>query len=168
MEAHRPLQRPVAFLTAFALTAGILLWGWSYVSGYYLAALVSLVNYALSLAGTPLALQGRQLSGQTVAYPGIAGGVALFLATPSRPLTWKLRWLAASVIALALLHVSLLFVEAQVAALQHAAGAVGVPRHSWTSALGHAVQLWRDWGAPGIALLIWFYAAHSATDQRHP
>ena len=162
MDAHRALGRPAAFLAAFTLIAGILLWVWSYLSGYYLAALVSLVNYALSLAGTPLALQGPQLTGQNIAYPGMAGGVALFLATHSHPITWKLRWLAALLIVLSLLNVSLLFAEAQVTTLQHVNRALALPRHHWSATLGHAVGLWKTWGTPGIVLLVWFFAAQQS------
>ena len=190
MDSLRPLLRPAVFLAAFTLTAGIVLWMWSSVSGYYLAALVSLVNYGLSLAGTPLALQEPDLGPQTIAYPGMAGGVALLLATPSRPVAWKLRWLAALLIVLSLLHVSLLFAEAQVASLQHQDRALAVQRHtphnhgtspaetgprpnrqvtgrrSW-AVVGHAVGLLEVWGTPGMVLLVWFFAA-SPSRPEHP
>ncbi|MFC1526480.1 hypothetical protein ACFL6X_06695 [Candidatus Latescibacterota bacterium] len=159
------IRRPGLFLACFAVSAALLLVAWSHLSGHYLAALIWVVNSALNLSGTPLSLPLPQLSGNEMVYPGLAGGVALFVATP-RSLRWKARWLAVLLVALCLLHASQLYLGAWMAVAQNAARLQGVETSSAVGLLSYLGELSETWGTVAGVLLLWFMAIGGLGDHR--
>lgn len=153
MDLGRSLPRPALFLGAFTPAAGLLLWAWSYVSGLYLAALTAAVNHLLLLTGAPLALQVPSLSGSGMAYPGIAGGIALFAVTPSRSAGWRLRWLVLLAGLLGALHTAVFYLDAQLAMAQHAGSGSPI-----TAFLAHVAEMSKSWGTSTLVLATWFRA----------
>lgn len=153
MDTGRLLPSPGRFLGAFTLATGLLLLAWSHVSGFYLAGLTALVNRVLELVGVSLALQAPFLGRAEMAYPGIAGGIALFAVTPRRPVRWKLGWVGLLVVLLGALHSALLGSEALLAVAQHTGRAA-----AGTAILSHFVPLCKSWGTVTLVLLVWFRA----------
>ena len=156
----RPLRRPILFLATFVPVAGVLMVGWGYLSGHYLAVLTWLVNAALHLGGIEVTLQVPRFGLHEMVYPEIAGGVALFAVTPGRSPGWRLRWLAVLVLLLGALHTSLLYLEVWTA--------VGSPLHRGAAAaslLERGVEIGRLWGTPVLVLLIWFRAVRQEPES---
>jgi hypothetical protein len=145
------LRRPGRFLLAFAATTAALLAVWQLVAGYYLAALVWATNQVLAASGGSLGLRLPPNSGE-VAYPVMAGAVALFAVTPGRTVAWKLKWLAGLTAGLFLLHGFLLCEE-----LRAALGGVAVDGAAGAShaGLGH---LFRTNLTLVAVALTWFVA----------
>ena len=158
MAAMRPLRRPILFLATFVPVAGVLMVGWGYLSGHYLAALTWLVNIALSLGGMEVTLQVPRLGLHEMVYPEMAGGIALFAVTPGRSPGWRLRWLAALVLLLGALHTSLLYLEVWTAVGSSLGGGA-------TALLARGVEICRIWGTPVLVLLIWFHAVRQEPES---
>ena len=83
------LEKPAAFLALFSLSALGLLPIWIYLSPHYLAGITAVVNLGLHSAGIASQFRLQDFTGGEVFLPGIVGGAALFVATPSRSIHWK-------------------------------------------------------------------------------
>ena len=91
------VERPLSFFALFALATLLLLPLWNELGAWYMTAVVVLVNSASAWTGLPPEFQFGAPPGQEAINPGIAAGMALFIATPKRSVCWKLAWIIALV-----------------------------------------------------------------------
>jgi len=91
------VERPLSFFALFALATLLLLPLWNELGAWYMTAVVVLVNNASAWTGLPPEFQFGALPGQEAINPGVAAGMALFIATPKRSVRWKLAWIIALV-----------------------------------------------------------------------
>jgi len=179
MNRFQPLEKPLAFLGVFCLAALLLLPVWIYASRLYMAGSIALVNACTHWAGLPAAFQLPSQGGGEVTNPSIVAGVALFIATPHRPLSWKAGWTAGLIALFWCLHSLLLILQVQVAfshALQQIppaqarllADRVLLPalRGDYLPSLVDGCE---RWAFPVLAPLLWFVAArHPASTEVTP
>jgi len=170
MEGLQPLKRPFLFLSVFCLVACLLLPVWTWLSKYYLAALLALVDVAAQCAGVSAQIQLQPLAGDDVFTPSIVAGVALFIATPDRSCHWKLRWIVRLAVLFAIGHAVLLFVQVQIA-FAHTMGPAR-PAHGLVlqrlllpllqgTFLQRLVDTCYCWIYPVLDTLVWFAAVQS-------
>lgn len=160
------LSSPAAFVTRFIAVVFPLLLVWGSVSKYYLATLISLVNFGSRLVGMPPQLQLPPFAGQDIVFTGVVGGIALFAVTPDRPFVWKLRWIARLLALLWMAHLVVLFLQVHVVYSQitehlhrqQNPHSLSMMPAVYRTCTGHLIEFWRYWGSAVLSLLVWFAA----------
>ena len=160
------LPRPATFIARYVAALFLLLMLWGAISGYYLNALIALVNVATSLAGMPSQLQLPRFAGHDVVFTGVVGGIALFAVTPDRPMVWKLRWFALLVGLLSAAHLLVLFLQMHLVYLEildHQdhdlpSQSLSAIRAAYRFSAGYLIEFWRRWGSAVLSLLLWLGA----------
>ena len=152
MSPLRP-GRPVALLARFGLAAVPLLYFWSHLSRFYLDAVVAATGRLLGVTGVSVAMNPPAAGTQEMAYPVVAGAVALFAVAPGRRLAWKARWLGGLLVGLFALHVALLWGVACVAVAGSGpvSGASAAARGAVASALAALPPAWVTVAVPVAA-----------------
>lgn len=178
------LKKAAGFLARFLGAAVGLFLLWAFLSELYLSSLVAVYNslggpaakfavHGGSLAVVYSGLQAEplilQLQGHDVFYMNLLVATGLLLATPSGPWRRRIVWLAGILGVTWLAHLASLgmgtrlvvwdFVDALGAAQAQALGpAVEAAYPRDTEAVARLIfDLWRTWGRPTLALLVWFY-----------
>ena len=161
--------RPGLFLVTFALLAAAVLPAWQALGPVYGHGLTWLVRSGCSLLGLPISLGATSGSAEMI-NPGLVAGIALFGATPSRDLAWKLKWIGGLVLVLTFAHAVLLVaqVHATIAVMIAAADS----SRAWLSTAATAQGLpgilhnaWY-WISPMVIAGLWFTASRDSADRR--
>lgn len=138
------LRRPGLFFGLFALVTALSLPVWDVLSSYYMHGVVWLVNGGLSLLAPAIRLPTTLV--RDGVYPGIAGAIALFAVTPHRSWRWKMRWIAALMGVMLLVHAGVLLAQA-LHAVQGTTAADSTP-----------LRLLGTWGTSVLVIWAWFIA----------
>ena len=135
------IRSPCRFLCEFLLVGAFLLLGWTYVSDLYLESLLGGVNLGLWFTNTSISLRSGESFTQGVACPDVVAAAALFAASSSRSLRWRLLGVAVSVSILWVLQGALIVLELHLV--------------NWQMAGHELVPLIRDWSGPALVLMVW-------------
>ncbi|MEE2657336.1 MAG: hypothetical protein VX733_02450 [Candidatus Latescibacterota bacterium] len=135
------IRSPRQFLCEFLLAGAFLLVGWTYVSDLYLESLLGGVNLGLWFTNASIYLRSGEPFGQGVACPEVIAAAALFTASSSRSLRWRLRGVVVSVSILWFLQAGLIVLELHLVTRQVAGQEL--------------VALIRSWSGPALVLMVW-------------
>ena len=135
------IRSPCRFLCEFLLVGAFLLLGWTYVSDLYLESLLGGVNLGLWFTNTSIYLRSGESFTQGVACPDVVAAAALFAASSSRSLRWRLLGVAVSVSILWVLQGALIVLELYLV--------------TWQMAGQELLPLIRDWSGPALVLMVW-------------
>ncbi len=138
------LRRPGLFFGLFALVTALSLPVWGVLSAYYMTGVLWVVNGGLKLLGPAVQLPSTLV--RDGVYPGIAGAIALFVVTPRRSWSWKLRWILSLMAILLVVHSGVLYAETL-----HAL-------HGSIDSLSIPLKLLRTWGTSLFVIWVWFVA----------
>ena len=145
------LSRPGLFLGLLALVTALSLPMWDALSAYYMVVVIWVVNGGLGLLGQVARLPVTLA--QDGVYPGLAGAVALFLVTPQRSVSWKLKWIGTLLAVMFLAHAAILLAQV-VHAVSGAEAASSMP-----------LRLVGTWGTSVIVIWMWFAAVRRKCDR---
>ena len=146
------IRSPNQFLCEFLLAGAFLLVGWTYVSDLYLESLLGGVNLGLWFANTSIYLRSGEPLFQGVACPDVIAAAALFTASSSRSLRWRLRGVAISVSIIWFFQVALIVLELHLVTRQIAGQEL--------------VGLIRSWSGPALVLMVWVSGRGSLLGSR--